>query len=151
MVVALNVDYEAIAHWTEPVENAERAAEVPGAPIVNVDANFLVPESERHTDLSFSRLMQLRAMSKVALRHGSLMSIADFPKGTMDERPYRRPDYAEEWRLLKKAWSLHRRGQDQLSQKRVEEASALFYRSEPLPNLLDWLWRFALFVGQPRY
>jgi hypothetical protein len=50
MVVALNVDYEAIAHWTEAVENAELAAEKVGAPIMNVDANFLVPESERHID-----------------------------------------------------------------------------------------------------
>ncbi len=151
MVVALNVDYQAVAHWTEAVENAELANEMPDAPIMNVDANFIVPESERHTDFAFPRLTQLQAMTKVAERHGSLVSIADVPPGMFDQRPYRRPDYAEEWRLLRKAWSLHRRGQDHLSRKRLEAASALLYKADPLHDLLDWLWRFVLFVGQPHY
>src|ERR1700761_2759157 len=66
MVVALNVDYQAIAHCTEGVENAELAEEVPGAPVMNVDANFIVPESERHVDFAFPRLIQLRERTKVA-------------------------------------------------------------------------------------
>jgi hypothetical protein len=68
-----------------------------------------------------------------------------------EQRPYRRPDYAEEWQLLKKAWSLHRRGQDHLAHKRIASASDLLYKSDPLHNLLDWLWRFTLFIGQPHY
>jgi hypothetical protein len=151
MVVALNVDYQNVAHWTEPVENAERTAEEPGAPIMNVDANFVVPEQERHTDLAFPRLPQLLAMADVAKQHGSLISIADIPKGMLEQRPYRRRDYAEEWRLLKKAWSLHRRGQDHLVQKKIASASDLLYKSNPLQGLLEWLWRFVLFIGQPRY
>jgi hypothetical protein len=59
--------------------------------------------------------------------------------------------YRAEWRLLRKAWSLHRRGQDHLSRKRLGAASALLYSFDPLDGLLDWLWRFLLFLGQPHY
>lgn len=148
MVVALNVDYQAIAHWTEAVENAELADEVPGAPIMNVDANFIVPENERHVDQAFPRLTQLMERSKVAEKYGSLVSLADIPPGMLDQRPYRRPDYAEEWHPLRKAWS-RRRGRDHLARQKLEAASALRYKVDPLHDLLDWLWRFVLFVGQP--
>jgi hypothetical protein len=151
MVVALNVDYQTITHWTEAVENAELAEEVSGAPIVNVDANFIVPESERHVDFAFPRLTQLLERSKVAEKHGSLVSVAEIPLGMWDQRPYRRPDYAEEWSLLRKAWSLHRRGREDLAGQRLEAASALLYKADPLHNLPDWLWRFVMFIGQPHY
>jgi len=151
MVVALNVDYQALAHWTEAVENAEFADEVPDAPIMNVDANFIVPENERHADFAFPRLTQLRERNKVAEKHGSLISLADVPPGMLGQRPYRRPDYAEEWHLLRKAWSLHRRGRDHLARQKLEAASALLYKADPLHDLLDWLWRFVLFIGQPHY
>jgi hypothetical protein len=142
MAVALNVDYQAVAHWTEPVENAEHADELPDAPIMNVDANFIVPESQRHLDRAFPRLTQLRERIKVAEKNGSLLSLAEIPEGTLNQRPYRRPDFADEWRLLRKAWSLHRRGQDHLARKKVEAASALLYKADPLQGILDWLWRF---------
>ena len=151
MVVALNVDYQAVAHWAEAVENAELANELPGAPIMNVDANFIVPENERHVDQAFPRLTQLQERSKVAEKYGSLVSFADIPPGMLDQRPYRRPDYAEEWHLLRKAWSLKRRGRDHLARQKLEAASALRYKDDPLHDLLDWLWRFVLFVGQPHY
>lgn len=151
MVVALNVDYQAVKHWTETVENAVEADLLADAPIVNVDANFIVPESERHTDFAFPRLMQLQERTKVAEKHGSLISIADIPPGMLGQRPYRRPDYADEWRLLKRTWSLHRRGRDQLARQKLEAASALLYKADPLRDLSDWVWRFTLFVGQPHY
>jgi hypothetical protein len=151
MVVALNVDYQAIAHWTEAVDNAEFVDELAGAPIVNVDANFIIPERERHIDLAFPRLKQMREWNKVAEKHGSLVSLPDIPSGMLDQRPYRRPDYAGEWDLLRRAWSLHRRGRDHLARQKLEAASALLYKADPLHDLLDWLWRFVLFVGQPHY
>src|SRR3984893_8395471 len=131
MVVALNVDFQKIAHWTEAVENAEPTAEEAGAPIINVEANFIVPEEERHKDLAFPRLTQLMAMADISEKHGSLISVADIPEGMFGQRPHRRPDYAEEWRLLKKAWSLHRREQDHLAQKKITAASELLYKSDP--------------------
>lgn len=151
MVVALNVDFEKIAHWVEAVDNAEHAAEEGGAPIVNVDANFFIPEEERHKDRVFPRVTQLRAMIDAAESRGSLISLANIPEGMFEQRPYRRSDYADEWRLLKKAWSLHRRAQDHLVQRKIAAASDQLYKSDPLDGLLDWLWRFVLSIGQPNY
>jgi hypothetical protein len=151
MVVALNVDYENITHWTEAVENAELVNEIPGAPIVNIDANFLVPEGEQHLDKVFPRLNQMHEMFQLAEKQGSLISVEDIPQEQDGGRPYRRPDFSEEWRLLRKAWSLTRRGQDQLANKKITAATELFYKSDPLTGLMDWIWRFTLFIGQPSY
>ena len=35
--------------------------------------------------------------------------------------------------------------------QKLEAASALLYKADPLHDLLDWLWRFVLFIGQPHY
>jgi hypothetical protein len=82
-----------------------------------------------------------------------LEKIKDFiPKDPINSiRPSRRPDYAEEWRLLKKAWSLARNGNDKLSTKRVQEASTQLYPGQQLSNLEDWVWRIATFMCQPAY
>jgi hypothetical protein len=118
---------------------------------MNVDANFIVPENERHVDFAFPRLTQLEERYKVAEKHGSVVSLDDIAPVMLGQRPYRRPDYAQEWQLLRKAWSLHRRGRDHLARQKLEAASELLYKADPLHDLLDWLWRFALFVGQPHY
>jgi hypothetical protein len=151
MVVALNVDYQTIAYWTEGIENAALSDAATDAPIVNVEANFVVPEGERHVDFAFPRLQQLHGMNELAVKHGSLAWLTEVPAEMRDQRPYRRPDYVEEWRLLKKVWSLYRRGQDELSRKRLEGASTLLYKADPLRDLLDWLFRFTSFVSQPHY
>lgn len=135
----------------EPVENVELSEEEAGAPIVNVDANFLVPLEQRHTDVMFPRLTQMQEMTKVAEEHGSLVSFKDFPKNWQNSRPYRQADFGEEWKLLKKAWNLHRNGHTKLSNKKIEEGSAQFYANDPLKNLNDWLWRFCLFFTQPAF
>ena len=135
----------------EPVENVEQSEEETDSPVVNVDANFLVPLAERHTDMSFPRLGQLQEMSKVAEKHGSLASFKDFPENWENSRPYRPHDYAEEWKLLKKAWNLHRNGRAKLSSKKIEDASAEFYANDPLNDIQDWLWRFCLFFSNPAF
>ena len=48
-------------------------------------------------------------MTDVADKYVSLVALDEIPKGMLDQRPFRRPDFADEWRLLRKAWSLHRR------------------------------------------
>ena len=106
MVVALNIDFDKIAHWVEAVENAEHTPEEKDAPIMNVEANFIVPEDERYKDLAFPRLTQLQATTEIGEKHGSLISLADVPEGMRGQRPYRRPDYAEEWNSAKKhSWT----------------------------------------------
>ncbi len=135
----------------EPVENVEQSEEEADSPIVNVDANFLVPLEERHKDFAFPRLNQLHEMTKVAEEHGSLVSFKDFPKNWQNSRPYRQHDYAEEWRLLKKAWNLHQNGHAKLSKRKIDEGSAEFYANDPLKSIQDWLWRFCLYFSQPAF
>lgn len=135
----------------EPVENVELSDEEAGAPIVNVDANFLIPLEERHKDVSFPRITQMHEMMKVAEKHGSLVSFKDFPKNWQNSRPYRSADFAAEWKLLKKAWNLHRNGHAKLSERKIAEGSAEFYANDPLKNIEDWLWRFCLFFSQPAF
>jgi hypothetical protein len=151
MVVAAHMKPEEGVYKIEAGENAEFAAEEVGAPIMNVDANFVVPEAERHQDFAFPRLTQLHERGEIAEKHGSLISLADIPRGMRDQRPYRRPDFLGEWRLLRKAWSLYRRGREDLSLDRVKAATHIFYQSDPLRSLQDWLWRFSLFLEQPDY
>jgi hypothetical protein len=154
MAVALNVDFEKIAHWVEAVENAEHTDQAEDAPTINLDANFLIPEEERHLDRAFPRLGQLLAMTKLAEARGSLATVPfeDLIQGKYDFRPYRRLDFGDEWRLLKKAWSLHRRAQGPLLvQKRILSATEQFYKNDPLDSLQDWLWRFTLFMSQPSF
>jgi len=123
------------------------------SPIINLEANFLIPEAERHVDGTFSRMKQLSAMRELAEKKGPLptVSFEDVLRGKYDHRPHRRPDFADECRLLKKAWSLHRGGQNHLAQKRIASATEQFYQNEPLSSLQDWLWRFALFLGGPNF
>lgn len=132
-------------------ENAEHSKEIFGAPIVNLDANFLIPAEEQGKDLVFPRLVQLSEMTKVAEKAGSLVSLDAIPPEKLTSRPYRRPDFQGEWRGLKKAWSLARNGNVKLSKKRVSEASVELYPNDPLKDLHDWVWRFSLFACQPAY
>jgi hypothetical protein len=66
-------------------------------------------------------------------------------------RPNRQPDFQDEWKKLRTAWSLHRRGRNQLVGSKVASASATYYASDPLKSLHDWLWRFLLFFSQPHF
>lgn len=135
----------------EAVENVERSEEEADAPIVNVDANFLIPFEERHKDISFPRMTQMQEMMKVAEEHGSLVSFKDFPENWENSRPYRSSDFAAEWKLIKKAWNLHRNGHAKLSERKIREGSAEFYANDPLNDIQDWLWRFCLFFSQPAF
>lgn len=66
-------------------------------------------------------------------------------------KSFRRPDYAAEWRVLKKAWSLRQSGRAKLSHRKVIEGSSSFYENDPLEDFLDWLWRFSSKICQPAY
>lgn len=151
MVIGMHVDYQKSGWRIEAVENAEQTLETKDAPIVNVDANFIIPEDQRHKDGAFPRLDQMGAMFVAAEKAGALVPASAIPANMAEHRPFRRPDIAAEWKLLKKAWSLHRNGHNKLSRRRIEEASKEFYGSDPLSDINDWLWRFVLFLGQPSY
>jgi hypothetical protein len=89
MAVALNVDYQKIAHWVEAVENAEHAAREDEVPVINLDANFLFPEVERHVDRANPLMRQLLAMAEIAEKHCSLRTVSlEDVQGKYDHRPY---------------------------------------------------------------
>ena len=69
MVVGMHVDHNKLAWRVVPVENADLTAEVPNSPIVNVDANFVVPVEQQHEDFVFPRLTQAYEMARIAERH----------------------------------------------------------------------------------
>ena len=149
--VRMDMDREKHAWKVACVENCEPIREVVQAPIVNVDANFLISPDEQGIDGAFPRLAQMRSMFHAAEKAGSLVNLSDIPLDQFNSRPYRQPDYAEEWKLLKRAWSLARSDQNKLSQRRIAATSAEWYPHDPLRDLEDWLWRFSLFVCQPNY
>lgn len=151
IILRMNVDYKNIATEIVGVENCEIIDEVVGAPIVNLDANFLVPPAERGVDMTFPRLAQMHKMIEQAEKLGTFVDPTTINPQSINSRPFRRPDFAAEWRLLKKSWSLNRNGRQKLSQQRVERASAELYADDPLNDLPDWLWRFSLFLTQPAY
>lgn len=144
IAITLMVDYENTRSWVECDENAERAPEEPGAEIVNLDANFLIPAHMQGVDLAFPRFSRMQELAD------KMRGRPDLPQVTLEdytrmacERPYRRPDYAAEWRDLRKAWNLHRNRQMPLSRATVKKGSALYYASEPLSGLPDWVWRLS--------
>jgi hypothetical protein len=151
IVVQLNADASTGAAWTVPVENATEIEEVAGAPIVNMDANFIIPHSEQGKDFAFPRLKQMLQMVKAAEARGSHPVTLDDMMRKRFSRPFRSPDFAAEWKILKRAWTLHRNNKPALSAKKIEEGSAKFYSQDPLDNLQDWVWRMGLFMTQPSY
>lgn len=148
MAIAVHVDYEKAGTKLEALENAELTLEVEGAAIVNVDANFIIPKELRHKDKVFPRLSQMHAMWQAAEKAGYVPRLAAHLN---QQRPFRRPDFLAEWRLLKKAWSLRRNGHDKLSDRKRAEASETFYAEDPLDSFDDWLWRFLLSLCQPAF
>jgi len=134
------------------VDNCEPILEIAGAPVVNVDANFLIPADQQGVDMGSWRIGQMHAMYEASKRaRPSLVSMAVQPTDP-SLRPYRPPDYAEEWRLLRKAWSLARHGQTKLSEKQIAKAAAELYPPEhSIDSLQNWVWRLATFLCNPSY
>lgn len=116
-----------------------------------MDANFAIPESEQGKDLAFPRLTQMMNMVKAAEARGSHAVTLDDMVRKDFSRPFRSPDYADEWKILKRAWTLHRNAKLALSAKKVSEGSAKFHSQDPLKSLQDWVWRMGLFMTQPAY
>jgi hypothetical protein len=150
MAIAVHLDFANVGWKLEALENAELTPEVEGAPIINVDANFIIPKEQRHTDKASPRLDQMQAMWEAAEKAGHFHRPATLGQQNR-QRPFRRPDYLAEWRLLKKAWSLRRNRHEKLSDRKRAEASELFYALDPLKRFDDWLWRFLLSLSQPAF
>jgi hypothetical protein len=154
IVIHLDVDYQNVAAHIRCGSNSKPIDEVTGAPIVNLDANFLFSEAEQGQDGIFPRLRQMREIVKRIAEQGKskIVDPRELSEAQLNSRPYRRPDYLAEWKRLKRAWSLARNDKDELSQRIIDAAHADFYSADDaLDGLSDWLWRFSMFASQPAY
>jgi hypothetical protein len=151
IVLRMDLDYAELSWEVKCVENCSATDEVAGAPIVNVDAIFVIPPELQGLDTVFPRFAYSFDMHQAAKRAGSVVDASALPADALNRRPYRPPDYAAEWKLLSRAWSLAQNGNVVLSEKRIAEASAKLYPHDPLENLQDWVWRLALFLTNPHY
>ena len=142
--IGLEVDYVNIAHRTVIESNCSFAEEKPGADIVNLDASFVIPADQQGQDFAFPRLQQMQSMLEKAESDGVKFSSIHVDDPKILQRPFRRPDYSQEWSELRRAWTLHRRDQKSLSRGIVRKASQNLYAGDPLSGLPDWIWRFCL-------
>ena len=100
----------------------------------------------------FPRFAHMRAMYEVQKRAKPSLVGVEVPPTNPNLRPYRPPDYAEEWKLLRRAWSLARNGQTELSERIIAKASEELYPPEhSIDTLQNWIWRFATFLCNPGY
>ena len=144
LIIAMRAEQATGAYaYTEPVENATALEDAEGAPIVNLDANFLVPEDQRHTDLSIFRMQQMQKMGRALEKSNTPTS----PISSSPVFPHRRIGIEAQWKLLKKAWSLKKNGRLKLSARKVESGTQQIYPLDPLESLTDWIFRFCLFSG----
>src|ERR1700730_17199276 len=81
------------------------------------------PSSRASTRLSPPRLTHMHAMHEASKGASPLLFGVPVPPTNPNLRPYRPPDYAEEWKFLRRAWSLARNGQTELSRKLITKAS----------------------------
>jgi hypothetical protein len=152
IVLRMDLNHERLSWRVVCVENCTPILEVPDAAIVYVDANFVIPPEQQGVDRAFPRLAHMRAMREAAKRAKPSLVSAPVPPTSPSFRPYRPPDYAEEWKLLRKAWSLARHDQTELSEKQIAQASKKFYPPDhPLDDLENWVWRLATLMSNPGY
>ena len=147
----MDINHAQLSWEVKCVENCSATDEVAGAQIVNVDAIFVIPPELQGLDRVFPRFAYSHDMYEAAKRAGSVVDASAIPADALNRRPYRPPDYAAEWKSLRRAWSLAQNGNVALSEKRIAEASAKLYPHDPLENLQDWVWRLALFLTNPHY
>ncbi len=146
MEVRVNLDQQNGGAGIQAIENAEEVSEPEDAPVINLDPNFTIPEGDRFRDGSFSRLELLSKLKSTKRLDTLPFQSIEFH----NTRPHRRPDFDREWKLLKKSWSLHRRGRTKLSLQKLQEASKEYYEKEALSDLNDWLFRFSRFLGHQK-
>lgn len=148
--VGLNVDYTKISAELFFGKNAVASGPLDEGEVVNLDANFLIPDEDQGQEMAFPRIQQGAAMIQKLIDDRLAQGLTPFPDDDIGVAG-KRPDFASEWNDCRAAWSLWRNGKDKLSMKRVETASSTIYATEPLSDLADWIWRFALAITGPRY
>lgn len=113
------------------------------APVVNLEADFLIPQSEQGRDNSFHRILQIQEMAEAREKDGDYVGsiVGGSHKGAAGG------DVRGEWADLRRAWLLHRSGKNVLCRGKVKTASDKFYPTAPVKNLQEWIFRFNMIVG----
>lgn len=147
MSFGMNVDYQSLSTEVFAIDGCKivKGPAYGVGPVINVDANFVVPEDMVNEDFSFHRLTQMEDIVKAAEAYGPL------PTTRFDPDAPRRPsaDHVSEWKQLKKAISLSSNGKMKLANRKVIEANEEYYSDDPLAGPTDWLFRFTLkFIGR---
>lgn len=152
IALRMDLDHPNLGWKVECVDNCEPILEVAGAPIVYVDANFVIPPDQQGVDMTFPRFPHMHAMYEASKQARPSRVSELVPRTNPTLRPYRPPDYGAEWKLLRKAWSLARNGQKKLSEEQIAAASAEFYPPEhAVEDMQNWLWRLTTLLCSPSY
>jgi hypothetical protein len=148
----MNLDFANRGWQVVCVENCDPIKEVTGAPIVYVDANFVIPPEQQGVEWAFPRFAYMEEMYEASKRARSSPVSVAAPPTNPTLRPYRPPDYAAEWKFLRKAWSLAQNGKTKLSEKQIALASAEYYPPEhQIDDLENWVWRLVSLLCNPGY
>ncbi len=124
--------------WT----NCSSTKDTPkGAPVVNLEADFLIPADMQNVDGAFPRLGQYAEIINAREAAGTIHFTDQLLEGA------RSGDARGEWSDLRQAWLLTRSGQGALARARVKAGSKTYYGDDPLDGLGDWLFRFNGLVG----
>lgn len=134
--------------YAEPVGNCVRIEdhEAIDAAIINLDANFLIPRDQKHTDTIFPRIFQMQQMIDVVEKRNSNTAQNNRNLGSIPSIGMQ-----DQWKLLKKSWSLKLNNKDKLSIKRMNECSSRLYPDDDLNSLSDWIFRFCAITGGEDY
>ena len=137
MIVGLEVDKHHIRTELKLVENCEHS-DSEGA-VVNLHPEYTVPEDQVNKDGVFPWLNDAHTVIDAQKKW--------LPENYDEEKPKDWNDYrdlllsiesvSESWMKLKKGWSLHRNGQDDLSRKKLQEYKPYSFKEAPyLDNVL---------------
>jgi hypothetical protein len=97
-------------------------------------------------DRVFPRLHQMAAMVRQAQAEGRLEELLVHPN--LGDVGGGVTTIIDEWRDLRRAWTLRRRGQVPLSRGVIKNASSALYPGNPIDTLEDWVWYFAQKLGR---
>ncbi len=152
ITIALGVDFEDANAGLVLIDNAIKVKPNDTGSIKSLDASALIdPDSDK--DHLEQRLTQARQMF---IKQKELIEEKFGPDGfektlnQMNSQHLMLSAY-DEWKHLKKSWSLSLRGKEKLSNKKINTINEHHYKYDPVTDINDWLWRFCYTIGGINY
>ncbi|MGO7661637.1 hypothetical protein ACC697_04065 [Rhizobium ruizarguesonis] len=113
----------------------------PDCPVVNLEADFLIPAAQQGRDGTFARLGQIQQIVREREKNGEIVGAPPGQFGALAG------DAKTEWLDVRKAWTLTRAGQLPLARAKVKAGSDRYHPSAPVENLQQWLFPFLMTIG----